>query len=253
MDEVPQAKAPEELHRELRIERLEKETAAEIDMAEVSEEISTEASVRAGVAIEEADRWSGVDTGDEAIHEIMTRGVAEIIVRDELQKKLKSGRKLRIKLGIDPTGPLLHVGRSVPIFKLRQFQEMGHQVVLIIGDFTGLVGDASDKDAQRTMLTREQIEGNMATYKEQIGKILDLDKVEFRYNSQWLQPLTFADVIRGAKFTVAQMIQRDNFSDRWNAGKPIGLHEILYPLMQGFDWWLSRRTWSLAGRTNSST
>ena len=107
MDEVPQAKAPEELHRELRIERLEKETAAEIDMAEVSEEISTEASVRAGVAIEEADRWSGVDTSDEAIHEIITRGVAEIIVREELQKKLKSGRKLRIKLGIDPTGPLL--------------------------------------------------------------------------------------------------------------------------------------------------
>src|SRR5207248_2619455 len=159
-----------------------------------------------------------------------------IHIREELEKRLRSGRKLRVKLGIDPTGPLLHLGRSVPLFKLRQFQDLGHQVVLIIGDFTALVGDASDKDAQRPMLTREQIEENMATYKEQIGKVLDLDKVEFRYNSEWLRPLDFNGVIKlASKFTVAQMIQRENFSDRWEAAKPIGLHELLYPLMQGYD------------------
>src|SRR5207253_7490502 len=141
-----------------------------------------------------------------------------------------------VKLGIDPTGPLLHLGHSVQLLKLRQLQDLGHQVVLIIGDFTALVGDASDKDAQRPMLSREQIETNMATYKEQIGKILDLDKVEFAYNSQWLASLNFNDVIRlASKFTVAQMIQRENFSERWEQGKPIGLHELLYPLMQGFD------------------
>src|SRR5204862_2097786 len=133
----------------------------------------TEALVRAHVQTEEAERWTGVSVDDGAIQEVLTRAVAEMHVREELEKKLKSGRKLRVKLGIDPTGPLLHIGRSVPLFKLRQFQDLGHQVVLIIGDFTAIVGDASDKDAQRQMLTPEQIETNMATYKEQIGKILD--------------------------------------------------------------------------------
>src|SRR5207302_6572315 len=132
----------------------------------------------AGVQIEEAERWTDVSTDEAAINEILTRAVAEIHVRDELEQKLKSGRKLRVKLGIDPTGPLLHLGRSVPLFKMLQFQDLGHQVVLIIGDFTALVGDASDKDAMRPMLSREQIEQNMGTYKEQIGRILDLDKVE---------------------------------------------------------------------------
>ena len=177
-----------------------------------------------------------VNVNEEKIQEILTRAVAEIHVREELEQRLRSGRKLRVKLGIDPTGPLLHLGRSVPLFKLRQFQDLGHQVVLIIGDFTALVGDASDKDAMRPMLTREQIEQNMATYKEQVGKILDLDKVEFRHNSEWLRPLNFNDVINlASKFTVAQMIQRENFSDRWDAAKPIGLHELLYPIMQGYD------------------
>lgn len=203
---------------------------------EADADLAQEAGVRSELRTEEAERWGDVDTSDEAIESLLTRAVVEVIVKDELRARLKSGRKLRIKLGIDPTGPLLHIGRSVPIMKLRQFQEMGHQVVLIIGDFTALVGDASDKDAQRVMLTSEQIEANMTTYKEQVGHILDLDKVEFRYNSQWLQPLNFADVVRlASKFTVAQMIQRENFSERWDAGKPIGLHEIMYPLMQGFD------------------
>lgn len=203
---------------------------------EETAEIEAEAQARSGLQLEEAERWSGVDTSDRAINEVMTRAVVDVLVKEDFRKALKSGRKLRIKLGIDPTGPLLHIGRSVPLFKLRQFQKMGHQIVLIIGDGTGLVGDASDKDSERPLLTSEQLENNMATYKEQIGRVLDLDNVEFRYNSQWLLSLTFKDVIRlASKFTVAQMIQRENFSNRWDEGKPIGLHEILYPLMQGFD------------------
>ncbi|MEO8285318.1 MAG: tyrosine--tRNA ligase [Chloroflexota bacterium] len=205
-------------------------------VSEETAELEAEAQARSGIQIEEAERWGGVDTSDEAVREVMTRAVVEIIVKDDFEKQLRSGRKLRVKLGIDPTGPLLHIGRSVPLFKLRQFQQMGHQIVLIIGDGTALVGDASDKDSERPILTSEQIEQNMATYKEQIGRILDLDKVEFRYNGQWLLSLGFKDVIRlASKFTVAQMIQRENFSNRWDEGKPIGLHEILYPLMQGFD------------------
>lgn len=236
MDNTREATSPEELHSDLREERKEIAAEAEAALSEATAEIAADAQARAHVVAEEAEMWSGVDTSDDKIHEVMTRAMAEIIVRDDFEKQLRSGRKLRVKLGIDPTGPLLHIGRSVPLFKLRQLQEMGHQIVLIIGDFTSLVGDASDKDDRRPMLSREQIEKNMATYKEQIGHILDLDKVEFRYNSQWLAPLNFNDVINlASRFTVAQMIQRENFSDRWDAGKPIGLHEILYPLMQGFD------------------
>src|SRR5689334_7978622 len=206
------------------------------EAAEELSDLEAEAQARADMKLEEAERWEGINTNDAVVQEILTRGVVDAIVREDLEKSLRSGRKLRVKLGIDPTGPLLHIGRTVPLFKLRQLQDLGHQVVLIIGDLTAVVGDASDKDAQRPMLSRDQIERNMATYKEQIGKILDLDKVQFRYNSQWLQPLTLADVIRlASKFTVAQMIQRENFSDRWEQGKPIGLHELLYPLMQGFD------------------
>lgn len=231
-----QVQTPEELHAELREMRAETIAEASAEEAVEDQDIATEAEVRAGVRVEEAERWHGVNTADNAIDEVLTRAVVDVVVRDEFIKKMKSGRQLRIKLGIDPTGPRLHIGRTVPLFKLRQFQDMGHQIVLIIGDFTAIVGDASDKDAQRVMLSREQIEANMKTYVEQIGRILDLGKVEFRYNSEWLAPLNFNDVIRlASKFTVAQMIQRENFSDRWDAGKPIGLHELLYPLMQGFD------------------
>lgn len=231
-----QVQTPEELHAELREMRAETIAEASAEEAVEDQDIAIEAEVRAGVRVEEAERWHGVNTADNAIDEVLTRAVVDVVVRDEFIKKMKSGRQLRIKLGIDPTGPRLHIGRTVPLFKLRQFQDMGHQIVLIIGDFTAIVGDASDKDAQRVMLSREQIEANMKTYVEQIGRILDLGKVEFRYNSEWLAPLNFNDVIRlASKFTVAQMIQRENFSDRWDAGKPIGLHELLYPLMQGFD------------------
>jgi tyrosyl-tRNA synthetase len=231
-----QVTTPEQLHAELREERRETEALAVAEQAEELVEIAAEAEARADVVTEEAQMWGGVDTDENKIYELLNRAVVDVIVREELHKKLRSGRKLRVKLGIDPTGPHLHMGRTVPLFKLRQFQDMGHQIVLIIGDFTARVGDASDKDSMRPMLTDEQIERNMATYKQQIGKILDLSKVEFRFNSQWLAPLTFADVIRlASRFTVAQMIQRENFSDRWEQGKPIGLHELLYPIMQGFD------------------
>ena len=230
------AVGPEELHAEIREEREEMAVEASAEMAEELSALEAEAQVRSDVRMEEAERWHGVDTSDATVHEIMTRGVVDVIVRDELEKALRSGRKLRVKLGIDPTGPLLHVGRSVPLFKLRQFQRAGHQVVLIIGDGTALVGDASDKDTERPLLTSEQIEQNMATYKEQVGRVLDLEHVEFRYNGDWLLKLGLKDLIRlASKFTVAQMIQRENFSDRWDQGKPIGLHEIMYPLMQGFN------------------
>ncbi len=235
-EDTRQVTTPEELHADLREERREREALAVAEQAEELAELVAEAEARADVVTEEARMWGGVSTDQQKINELLNRAVVDVIVREELEKKLRSGRKLRIKLGIDPTGPHLHVGRTVPLFKLRQFQEIGHQIVLIIGDFTARVGDASDKDSMRPMLTDEQIEANMATYKEQIGRILDLSKVEFRYNSQWLAPLTFSDVIRlAARFTVAQMIQRENFSERWQQGKPIGLHELLYPVMQGFD------------------
>jgi tyrosyl-tRNA synthetase len=230
------AVGPEELRAEIREERAEMVAEASAEISEELSALEAEAQVRSDVRMEEAERWQGVDTSEPIVHEIMTRGVVDVIVRDELEKALRSGRKLRVKLGIDPTGPLLHVGRSVPLFKLRQFQKAGHQVVLIIGDGTALVGDASDKDAERPLLTSEQIEQNMATYKEQVGRVLDLEQVEFRYNGDWLLKLGLKDLIRlASKFTVAQMIQRENFSDRWDQGKPIGLHEIMYPLMQGFD------------------
>jgi tyrosyl-tRNA synthetase len=236
MEHNPKATTPEALHAELREQREEIAAVSAEAAAQEAAELEADAQARSGLKIEEAERWQGVNTDDAAIHEVMTRAVVDIIVNEDFHKALKSGRKLRVKLGIDPTGPLLHIGRSVPLFKLRQFQQMGHQIVLIIGDGTGLVGDASDKDSERPLLTSEQLEQNMATYKEQIGKVLDLDKVEFRYNSQWLLALGLKDIIRlASKFTVAQMIQRENFSNRWEEGKPIGLHEILYPLMQGFD------------------
>jgi len=159
------------------------------EAAEELSDLEAEAQARADVKLEEAERWEGVNTSDAVVQEILTRGVVEVAVRADLEKALRSGRKLRVKLGIDPTGPLLHIGRSVPLFKLRQYQQAGHQVVLIIGDGTALVGDASDKDSERPLLTYEQIEANMATYKEQVGKVLDLDKVEFRYNGDWLLKL----------------------------------------------------------------
>src|SRR5438874_4619841 len=156
MEHNPQATTPEALHAELREQREEIAAVSAEAAAQEAAELEADAQARSGLKVEEAERWQGVNTDDEAIHEVMTRAVVDIIVKEDFQKALKSGRKLRVKLGIDPTGPLLHIGRSVPLFKLRQFQQMGHQVVLIIGDGTGLVGDASDKDSERPLLTTEQ-------------------------------------------------------------------------------------------------
>lgn len=170
------------------------------------------------------------------IEELLTRGVTEVIDKKELTKELNGGKKLRVKLGIDPTGSKLHIGRALPLWKLRQFQDLGHQIVLIIGDFTAQTGDASDKTAERQILSPETIKENMKTYEKQLGHILDMSKVELHYNSEWWESMTAGDLIREAmNFTVNQLIKRDNFWQRWEADKPIGLHEILYPLEQGYD------------------
>lgn len=170
------------------------------------------------------------------INEILSRGVEEIIEKQSLEKRLKSGKKLRIKHGIDPTGPKIHIGRAIQFQKLKAFQDLGHQVVLIIGDFTAQIGDASDKQSMRKVLSEKEIKRNMKDYKKQIGKILDLKKTEIRYNSEWLKKLSAKDLIRlSMQFTAQQLIQRRNFKERWDEGKPIGFHELNYPILQGYD------------------
>jgi len=147
-----------------------------------------------------------------------------------------SGKCLRIKLGVDPTSPNIHVGRSVPLLKLKDFQDLGHQVVFIAGDFTAVIGDTSDKDAERPMLTKEIIEENMKTYRAQVGKILDLRKTEFRRNSEWLGKLTYREIGEHADiFSVSDFIARENIKRRLEEGKRVSLREVLYPLMQGYD------------------
>jgi tyrosyl-tRNA synthetase len=164
------------------------------------------------------------------------RGAEEILVEDELVEKLKTGRPMRVKTGFDPTAPDLHLGHTVLINKMRQFQEFGHTVIFLIGDFTGLIGDPSGKNATRPPLTREQIEENAHTYKEQVFKILDPDKTEIRYNSQWMNKLGAAGMITlAARHTVARMLERDDFKKRFNSNQPIAIHEFLYPLAQGYD------------------
>jgi len=168
--------------------------------------------------------------------EQLERGTATIIPRDELLTKLAEGRPLRVKLGVDPTAPDIHLGHTVALTKLRQFQDLGHQAVLIIGDFTALVGDPSGRSATRPQLTREAVAAAAQTYQEQVFKILDRSRVEVRWNGEWLAPLRFEDVIRlGARSTVARMLERDDFAGRYRDGAPIGIHEFLYPLMQAYD------------------
>lgn len=175
-------------------------------------------------------------TDEIKINELLTRGVEDIIVKDDLKAALMSGKKLRIKLGIDPTGGKIHIGRAVPLRKLREFQRLGHQVVFIVGDFTAQIGDASDKTEKRPMLTRAQIDENLKDYKSQVSKILDISKTEFVYNNDWLSKLTFGELTTLAEcFTVQQMLARRNFKDRYDAGKEISLREFLYPIMQGYD------------------
>jgi tyrosyl-tRNA synthetase len=175
-------------------------------------------------------------TDENKIDEILSRGTEDIIDKENLKKKLMSGKQLNIKLGIDPTGPLIHLGRATIFMKLKDFQDLGHKITLIIGDFTALIGDASDKDSIRKPKTEAEIKENLKDYLKQIGKILDLKKVDVRHNKDWFGKMKAEELIKLAmEFTAQQMIQRRNFKERWDNDKPIGVHELLYPLLQGYD------------------
>jgi tyrosyl-tRNA synthetase len=164
------------------------------------------------------------------------RGVHELLVEAELVERMKSGKPLRVKAGFDPTAPDLHLGHTVLINKLRQFQELGHEVLFLIGDFTGMIGDPTGKNVTRKPLTRDDVLQNAATYEHQIFKILDPEKTTVMFNSQWMGAMGAADLVQiAAKYTVARMLERDDFSKRYAANQPIAVHEFLYPLIQGYD------------------
>ncbi|MCG3161534.1 MAG: Tyrosine--tRNA ligase [Acidobacteria bacterium] len=168
--------------------------------------------------------------------EFLIKGTVDVIPIEELKKKLAAGRKLRVKLGCDPTAPDIHLGHSVVIRKMKAFQELGHDVIFLIGDFTAMIGDPTGRNATRPPLTREQIEANAETYKAQIFKLLDPEKTIIDFNARWLNAFKPEDFIRlTAKVTLAQMLERDDFSKRFAAGVPISVHELLYPLAQGYD------------------
>jgi tyrosyl-tRNA synthetase len=168
--------------------------------------------------------------------DLLTRGVDQIIVKEELEAALKSGRKLRIKLGVDPTRPDLHIGHAVVLRKLRALQDMGHTVIFLIGDYTTKIGDPSGKSKTRPMLTDEEIAANAKTYLDQVGLILNVKKAEIRYNSEWLSKLSFGDLLQlASNVSVAQTIEREDFRARLASGQELALHEILYPLMQAYD------------------
>ena len=167
---------------------------------------------------------------------LLARGVEEILIENELRDRLKSGRPLRIKAGFDPTAPDLHLGHTVLLNRLRQFQDLGHEAIFLIGDFTGMIGDPTGKSATRPPLTRDQVIENARTYEQQIYKILDPTKTLVMFNSSWMHEMTSADLIQLAgKHTVARMLERDDFSKRYAAGPAIAIHEFLYPLIQGYD------------------
>lgn len=167
---------------------------------------------------------------------LISRGCEELLKVDELREKLALGRPLRIKAGFDPTAPDLHLGHTVLLNKLRHFQDLGHQVIFLIGDFTGMIGDPTGKSATRKPLTREDVLANAETYKQQVFKVLDPDKTEVRFNSEWFGKMEAADMIRlASQLTVARMLERDDFSKRFAAHQSIAIHEFLYPLVQGYD------------------
>ena len=168
--------------------------------------------------------------------EELRRGAAELLTEADLVRKLERGRPLKVKAGFDPTAPDLHLGHTVLINKMRQFQQLGHQVIFLIGDFTGMIGDPSGKNATRPRLTPDEVKANARTYQEQIFKILDPDKTVIDFNSRWFSPMTATGLIElAAKYTVARMLERDDFSKRYKSGLPIAVHEFLYPLVQGYD------------------
>jgi len=177
-----------------------------------------------------------VNTDEKKIDEILTRGVEDIFIRENLKANLLSGKQLRIKLGIDPTSPFIHLGRAITLQKLKTFQDLGHKAVLIIGDFTAKIGDPSDKLEKRPMLTNEQIKNNLKKYLEQISLILDMKKVEVKYNSEWLSKMNIPELGRLLEcFTVQQMVKRRNFKKRLDAGEDVFMVEFMYPAMQGYD------------------
>lgn len=168
--------------------------------------------------------------------DLIRRGTEEILIEEELVEKLKAGRPLRVKAGFDPTAPDLHLGHTVLLNKLRHFQDLGHEVMFLIGDFTGMIGDPSGKNETRPPLTREQVAANAITYQEQVFKVLDPNKTQVLFNSQWMEALSSADLIKLAgTHTVARMLERDDFHKRYTSGQPIAIHEFLYPLIQGYD------------------
>ena len=176
------------------------------------------------------------ETNPQKIKEILNRGIEDAIVKEDLEKKLLSGKKIRLYFGVDPTGSVLHLGHAVVLWKLRDFQELGHEVILLIGDFTARIGDPSGKDSARKPLTEKEIKENFKNYKKQASKILDFSKVKIKYNSAWLSKLNFADILKlSSNFTVQQMLVRDMFDRRLKENLPISLQEFLYPLMQGYD------------------
>ncbi len=166
----------------------------------------------------------------------LARGTEEILMMEELVKKLERNQPLRVKTGFDPTAPDLHLGHTVLINKMRQFQELGHQVIFLVGDFTGLIGDPSGKNATRPALTREQVAANAKTYQDQVFKILDPERTEIRFNSEWMDQLGASGMIElAARYTVARMLERDDFRKRYHSRQPVAIHEFLYPLTQGYD------------------
>lgn len=167
---------------------------------------------------------------------IIRRGTVEVLIEDELRKKLSTGRPLRIKAGFDPTAPDLHLGHTVLLTKLRQFQDLGHEIVFLIGDFTGLIGDPTGKNATRPALTPAEVSANAETYREQVFKVLDVTKTRVAFNSDWMSKVDAAGLVRiAAQHTVARMLERDDFQKRYSEGRPIAIHEFLYPLIQGYD------------------
>jgi len=168
--------------------------------------------------------------------ELIARGADEIIKRENLEARLRLGRPLRVKAGFDPTAPDLHLGHTVLLNKMRQFQDLGHQVIFLIGDFTGMIGDPSGKNVTRKPLTRDDVLANAETYAAQVYKVLDRERTELRFNSEWFGTMDAAGMIKlAAKHTVARMLERDDFDKRYKSGQPIAIHEFLYPLVQGYD------------------
>jgi tyrosyl-tRNA synthetase len=178
-----------------------------------------------------------INTDQQKIEEILTRGVDEVIEKESLKKKLESGKQLRIKLGIDPTGSQLHIGHAVPLRKLKQFQDLGHQVILLIGDYTATIGDPSGRNETRPILSMEQIKENEKTYIDQAAKVLDMSKVEIRHNGEWYGQNNFTGLLMEltSKITVARILERDDFQKRIKEGSDIQMQEIMYPLLQGYD------------------